>query len=239
MRRTEREWLATLPLIGDLRSSTVQRLDRALERGGRIQGFGSGGGLRVIRIEQNRGADLIGYGEHPSVERALRRAAAEAAGKKSDPKRLEYLTGSPECTSQVDAWLRYGNTFLLRFIGGLVEARFFGYSDMEAPEGMQDRVIATLVPEEFEQRGCRFRMTPIRFANGEPGVSIAVVSLPEGMPHHRAFMWRSMRRGTGAGFLAAIAAALGSEDIEIADGFYEKARDYLEPESAGYLPSRS
>jgi hypothetical protein len=94
----------------------LTNIEQALREGCKVRAFLSGGGLRVIRIEDAT-QQLKGYGEHPHVEGALQRADNDyAAGGRpygevhggSEP---HYLTGSPIPSGELDAWVRAGNTF--------------------------------------------------------------------------------------------------------------------------------
>ena len=95
-------------------------IDKALEgKGVRLRGFRSGGGLRVVRVEQAQGkgeAKLLGYGEHYDAERALKHCAEDlAAGGRPyeevyGKKHTHYLTGSASASGPLDAWLLEGGT---------------------------------------------------------------------------------------------------------------------------------
>lgn len=94
----------------------LTNIEKALREGCKVRAFLSGGGLRVIRIEDAK-HQLKGYGEYPHVEEALRHADDDyAAGGReysavyggSEP---HYLTGSTTTTGELDAWVRTGSTF--------------------------------------------------------------------------------------------------------------------------------
>lgn len=86
-------------------------ITRSLKEGNRLHAFLSGGGLRVIRIEKGKRADkLLGYGEHPHVDDALK-LADETLRTGKMPKESVYLTGSSTAEGPLDQWLREGLTF--------------------------------------------------------------------------------------------------------------------------------
>ena len=60
---------------------SLDHLQQALRNGAKLHAFLSGGGLRVVRLE--KGGKLLGYGEHPYIEEALRHADedTEAGGR--------------------------------------------------------------------------------------------------------------------------------------------------------------
>lgn len=91
----------------------LRHIDKALREGCKLHAFRSGGGLRVIRIEKGkRGGKLVGYGEHPYVDEALRladRTMRPILGRM--PKKSVYLTGSSSSSGPLDEWILQGHTF--------------------------------------------------------------------------------------------------------------------------------
>jgi hypothetical protein len=94
----------------------LTNIEKALREGCKVRAFLSGGGLRVIRIEDAE-HELKGYGEHPHAEEALQHADDDyAAGGReysdvyggTEP---HYLTGSTTTVGELDAWVRTGSTF--------------------------------------------------------------------------------------------------------------------------------
>lgn len=92
-------------------SPALERINAALMDGAVVRGFRSGGGLRVVRVE--KGDELIGYGEHPHVEKALSLADQDLLTRASvhSKKSSYYLTGSSTASSFLDGWLLRGNSF--------------------------------------------------------------------------------------------------------------------------------
>lgn len=115
-------------------------IDQALERGNRLHGFLSGGGLRVIRLELD--GELKGYGEHPNVDEALIHASEDFSAGGRDYYEVygklypHYLTGSSEITSPLDGWLLRGRTIdAYRVYRGKVRVELTGMNKKIAETG--------------------------------------------------------------------------------------------------------
>ena len=65
-------------------------IDKALRNNLEVDIFRSGGGLRVVRIEDYK--KLKGYGEHPNLKDALRKSSKNYL--KKPQFNIHYLTGS-------------------------------------------------------------------------------------------------------------------------------------------------
>lgn len=189
----------------------LKHLHKALLDGAKLHSFSSGGGLRVVRIETAKGK-LIGYGEHPCIDDALSHADEDvAAGGRPYNKvygdngtKPHYLTGSSVPNGRLDAWLRYGSTCDAKARDGLIEVTLRGFSELEYPKDMKNRVQRTRAPERWTERGYTFEMS----SDGN-GVAIRVV----GEYHHEAFMWRTMKTASGPDFMAAVAAAFAAPAV--------------------------
>ena len=105
--------------IDELPEEQQSILKDMLRSGCRIRGFRSGGGLRVIRIEDADGKDK-GYGEHPDVLVAIEHALeAFASGGRTykeqymndDSLYTHYLTGTSTVSCPLDGWLLRGHSF--------------------------------------------------------------------------------------------------------------------------------
>ena len=90
-------------------------IDKALNEGLELRAFRSGGGLRVIRIE-DKNENLKGYGEHPHLMQAMLYAAKDyiQGGKPykevyNNVVRLHYLTGSRSADDALDAFVLNGH----------------------------------------------------------------------------------------------------------------------------------
>src|SRR6266403_91893 len=96
----------------------ISAIEQALKEGCRVRTFRSGGGLRVVRIEDQNN-ELKGYGEHPAIEDALSHsnqdildghlAYKEQYGENG--KYAHYVTGRSESSTELDAWINQGHNF--------------------------------------------------------------------------------------------------------------------------------
>ena len=112
----------------------TQQIEQKLREGFLIHAFRSGGGLRVLRLEDRsfdstgkviRGSsgNLYGYGEAPSVEDAIAylEEDIEHGGRPYDQVygkiHPHYWTGSSSASSELDRWLLRGGSFDAWFDG--------------------------------------------------------------------------------------------------------------------------
>jgi hypothetical protein len=203
-------------------AKTYAILEDALRKGNMIHAFLSGGGLRVIRIEKSRHGALLGYGEHPVVDEALRHAAEDfAAGgrpyeKVYGSKALypHYLTGQSAPEGPLDTWVRQGNTFDVRFRLDSFEVDLRGWGKRDVPVSVQNRAMKGEVVEWDDDRGCRFQTGPFQFANGDTGCSTRVLSKPSAMPEHRVWMWHAKQVGLATSLMEAFDLALKATPVE-------------------------
>jgi len=193
-------------------------IEGALRKGGVMHAFMSGGGLRVMRIEKGRHGKLLGYGEHPYADEALRHVAEDfaAGGRPYDkvygtcnfdnPKKSKkgiydmYLTGASAPDGQLDAWIRKGSTFDARYVDGQYEVDLRGWGEMRTPKDVIDRVTKTGKSETFkDERGNEYEASFMRFpGNGEPGCSTKPINVnPKytGNKQHRLWMWHTSQIG--------------------------------------------
>lgn len=217
-------------------SKTLEILQSALAAGNVIHAFLSGGGLRVVRVEQARHGKLTGYGEHPQVDEALRHAAEDfAAGGRpyhevygtfdldhpeGGKKGLYpmYLTGDSNPTHALDAWMCQGHTFDAYLEGSEFCFELKGLEQSTTPRDIVDRCSAGETIAWTDARGVSFECTPSRFPNGERCCSTRIVSKPDGMPDHRAWMYYSKRTGRGPTLEEAARLAFEAPMIETTDG---------------------
>lgn len=199
-------------------------IEQPLRDGHKIHAFSSGGGLRVIRIEDQAG-ELVGYGEAPQVEEALEHAALdyqlghetyEQQYSGENARHLHYLTGTTELSSPLDAHVRWGATFdaeKSREGDGIVVTLSGIKFPPEVPEGLQDRVTSTMTTETFEERGITYSAEPYQFpGNGEWGITIKVVDNPNGV---NASSYRYTKTGEGQTFAQAVAEAFEAPETEL------------------------
>lgn len=206
----------------------IASIEGALRGGNALHTFRSGGGLQVARLEKTkpgsrRGDKLTGYGEHPHVGEALRHAGEDfAAGGRpysevygtfdmDDPKGGKegiypmYLTGTHDEEDRLDRWCKQG-TLDARTEDGRIRVDLRGWGEHRLPKDIQARATdgrETVVWED--SRGYRFETSPMTFpGNGEPGCSTRVVSQPEGMKEHRAWIWHTVQTGYGDTFTEAL-----------------------------------
>lgn len=206
------------PLVRDLPVSFHKRIGLALDRDIVARAFSSGAGLRVVRLE-NRAKKLVGYGEHPYIEHALRYAAEDYARQRRKPtvERPYYLTGSTSCVSHLDLWVRRGSQFAVSKVGDEIEARLYGYGEVHISDKDRDRVFAGETVE-WEARGYSFRSYP-----DSGGCVTQTLSGPASDPKfHLAHHFRTKRVGRGHSFITAMLDALIAEDVEVPNGTYEK-----------------
>jgi hypothetical protein len=202
----------------------LKGIDRALNEGNRLHGFRSGGGLRVIRLEQE--GKLTGYGEHPSADEALKHTDEDflAGGRdyhevygKLNP---HYLTGSHEVTSPLDGWLLQGHTVdAHRTDEGNVRVELTGLTETRQPQAVLDQAKALRRPIVWMERGFTYETTydPHLFPNGDEGHSTKVLDVPEGKDQHRAWMYYRTKTGEGKAFNEALDKAFEAPDREIED----------------------
>lgn len=198
------------PLVG---------LEKALQDGCNIHGFLSGGGLRVIRIEQS--GVLKGYGEHPSVDHALRHADDDflAGGRDYDAvygkEHLHYLTGSSSSSSSLDAWVRQGRTFDAYIKSGDVVLELRGYGKTKTPANVIEKVDKTGQLVTWDDRGYVYETKASRFPNGERCYSTSVIQNPVGRSSADPWMYKIAKIGTGKNLTEALENAFKATEIEI------------------------
>jgi hypothetical protein len=184
-------------------------IERELRNGGKMKVFRSGGGLRVVRVDDG---PIIGYGEAPQFEEALEHCewclskggrTYEQMYRGKDAKYPHYLTGTTEASSELDRIILAGNTFrawAAPIIGGKgvggrkkkIWVQIEKYEDFHYPDEVQQRVLETGESEEYEdpERGFKYLVSATRFPNGEPCTSAKVIFTPEGRKSHRAWMYK-------------------------------------------------
>lgn len=114
--------------------STV--LEQALRAGNKMHVFRSGGGLRVVRLE-DKNQWLSGYGEHPSFEEAIKHAEEDYKAGCREYSTVygvlydHYLTGSATPSSLLDEWILKGHTIDAWFENETYIVELSGYSRKE------------------------------------------------------------------------------------------------------------
>jgi hypothetical protein len=140
----------------DCRNEDLAGIDKALQAGYTLRVFRSGGGLRVVRIEEaseNRDGELRGYGEHPNLMPALIRASKDfLAG--GQPYECVYLTGTTQAEDSLDTWVLRGHKLWAEKNehGIRVEARDFNYKPvLSVVEDTFEKAYATLCGQVNEE----------------------------------------------------------------------------------------
>ncbi len=197
----------------------LTHLDTALKQGATLHGFRSGGGLRVFRV--NRDDANIGYGEHPAALDAL---AHVNLWLEQEPKPTyeefyggkfpHYLTGSSNSSDALDAWMTQGQTVDAHQEGADVVVALHGYADVTIPEEVKQQIDDGALEVEWEHRGYRFLITPMRCPNGDRGHRMKTIFVPEGKRVCDATFYKIVKTGTGATFLDAVDAAFVAEERE-------------------------
>lgn len=198
----------------------VSGIEKALQEGCNIHGFLSGGGLRVIRIEQE--GNLRGYGEHPNVEGALRHANEDylAGGKPYDSvygaSEPLYLTGSGRATSPLDRLLLRGQTIDAHMLGSDVVIELRGIAHINIPAEVTEQVKRTGQPVIWANRGYSYITSPSGLPNDPPyPPSTRVLTGPEGRDNADPWMYGVVKTGRGKGFLEALEHALEAEEVGV------------------------
>jgi hypothetical protein len=193
-------------------------LQQAIQEGARLHAFLSGGGLRIVRLEKD--GKLLGYGEHPNIEEALRHADEDAAAGGREYSKVygkggytHYLTGSSISSSDLDRWVLRGRIFDVVYKSDQFVAIMKSIEETEVPKEIEDRVKDALVTEKFTDRGYNYLITPCRFANGYIGISCEILDtiLDKG----KAWMWDAIRTGRGVTIFEALTNGLVADPEEV------------------------
>lgn len=196
-------------------------IEQPLIDGHSIHGFRSGGGLRVIRIE-NKDGELVGYGEAPQAEEAVAHAALDYQLGHEDYLRQysdensrysHNLTGTTEISSPLDEHLRRGHTLDVGFSDGQIEVTLSGLDHApDVPEEVHNTVKATGEPTTWQERGITYSITLSKFPNGEPCVSMKAIDNPDNLDP---WMFRYTRIGQAETFDAAVDEAFEAPQVEV------------------------
>ena len=213
--------------LGELKSNPLgtelDGINEALSKGGRLHGFSSGGGLRVISIKID--GNEVGYGEHPHVENALTHASEDylVGGRPYNEvyggKYPHYLTGDTRTSSPLDSWLRFGSTFDAWQENGNITVQLNGYAKTHTPKEVNEQAKTTGKPVTWEDRGFQYETTFKKgfFANGEDAHSTSVIKIPLGQKEYRAWMYHITKTGQGTTFEEAVNSAFNAKEVEVSD----------------------
>ena len=194
-------------------------VERALQEGCTIHGFRSGGGLRVVRIEAF--GNLLGYGEHPSVDLALVHANEDfLAGSRPYDEvygklYTHYLTGSHEVTSPLDGWLLQGHTFDAHKNEMGITVDLKGYSETRIPKHVIKQVNRNGRPVTWSNRGFTYETFSSTFPSGAPSLSTKVLSLPQGKSNSDPWIYKTLKTGMERRFSLALDLAFKAPEVEL------------------------
>lgn len=185
----------------------------ALLDGCKLHGFRSGGGLRVFYLK--RGEIVVGYGEHPEADEALRYADEDFLAGGRDYKSVygkrykHYLTGSSQASGPLDSWILRGHTLdASRDNEGNVIVELKGWIQTEIPQEVEERAKHQEVL--WKNRGYTYQLSP---AFGGQGVNIREISRPEGK--EAGWSYRGAKTGKDKTFKVALEKALESPVEEL------------------------
>ena len=163
-------------------------IQASLKAGNAMYIFRSGGGLRVVRVEQGKKrGELLGYGEYCNVGPALEIADLDLVKKKHKKYTTEYLTGSMSCTSKLDEWICCGHETNFKFENN----RFYFFAelsvDVRSPEWINEKVLKDGKAIDWELRGIKYRTEKSMFPSGEPCLQSTCLTYPTGSNGHAWF----------------------------------------------------
>lgn len=190
-------------------------LERSLRDGAKMHAFRSGGGLRVVRIENpaKKGDDkLIGYGESVNVDEALQHVAEDyqAGGREYEEVygkiHPHYLTGSNEAPSPLDAFIFQGHTFDAWADGGEYVVQLGGLEMVHTPKHIVKEGMTKAIT--WKDRGFTYETAPSKFPNGERCTSTSVIdAVPGKDPWSYSFTQTGRAKRLKDAFDAALAAS--------------------------------
>ncbi len=205
---------------GEYMELELSHIEDALSKGCKLRAFLSGGGLRVVRIEDKDG-ELKGYGEHPYIEDALAHANIDASyghrpyeevyGKELP----HYLTENTSPISSLDAWVCKGNKFCITKVDGTYIFDLLSYQSFETPDNIRDLAIANSTRVEWSDRGFRYCAEPSNFLNGEQTISTSVISQTPNAKGTHPFMWQIKKTGCAPVLWDALEAAWSADPVEL------------------------
>jgi len=191
----------------------LKGIEKALKEGCKLHGFRSGGGLRVIRLE-DESDNLRGYGEHPTAEDALFHANEDflAGGRPYDKVygglKPHYLTGSQHPSTGFDEWLLQGRTIDAYLADGKFVVELKGLFETKMPKEVYKKVKETGKPAIWENRGYTYQVIPDR------GDLVSLRVLESAEEEKDAWMYRVTKTGQGQNFFEALNNAVDAEAVE-------------------------
>lgn len=129
-----------------------------------------------------------------------------------------YWTGTTDVSSPLDGHLLRGATFdayKSRTSDAIVCSLAGIAFPPDVPEGMQERVVASMDVETFEERGITYQAEPYQFpGNGEWGISVKVIDNPKGIS---TMSYGYTKTGEGDTFQEAAREAFEAPEVELMD----------------------
>ncbi len=167
-----------------------QYITNALNSGYKMHCFRSGGGLKVVRIEDTCGK-LMAYGEHPDISSAFAHTDEDfklGQQKYSDvyggenAKYPHYLTGTYNSKTELDTWIVGGHTMDAWFENGKIIVSLIGNIHRPIPEEVKETVLRDEVLVTWSDRGYTYESTVCTFADENKGISTKCIKFPENDP---------------------------------------------------------
>lgn len=180
-------------LFPDIEKINLIETEKALAKGGNVHIFLSGGGLRVVCIE-DKNKKSIGYGEHFCIEEALRHAdedltcylSYEKKYSGKNAKYTHYYTGSSFASSNLDFYIRKGGTIDFSYNQNSKEfiSVIHDYEHVDIPEWVNQKCMANKTaefPYRDDETGIIYVCKAYQFPNSEWGTTQSVVFCPSVM----------------------------------------------------------
>lgn len=190
----------------------MENVHKALMNGNKLHAFRSGGGLRVVRVGKD--GNLLGYGEHPYIEEALRHCDEDIAAGGRDYHYVygklydHYYTGSSSPSSDLDKWILSGGTFDVVYENGKFVASLSQLEQVTTPKDVMDRVLSTGKAENYTVLGLTYEASLSHFGNGKKCVSCRCLDVVTGRD---AWFWDSVRTGESSTMMEALYCGLRAE----------------------------
>ncbi|HLC81324.1 MAG TPA: hypothetical protein VJH68_01585 [Candidatus Nanoarchaeia archaeon] len=128
----------------NMTKQSLNGIDQALQDRKILRAFRSGGGLRVVRIEDSRDGPLRGYGEDPNLMPALHDASDDylAGGREYsevyDKLKPHYLTGTTQAEDRLDLWVLQGHKLWAERKDGKVKVEARTFEDKRVVSALGD-----------------------------------------------------------------------------------------------------
>lgn len=200
----------------------LSAVEDSLGQGFRLHAFLSGAGLRCVSLSRN--GKQRAYGEHPHIDQALSLLEQDVlpGGQTYEHvyggKNPHYLTGSSLSTSNIDYWVRRGNTIDVWRDEGDFVCSLEGYEhDERMPEWVRQWTCARPGQPMWygDDRGFLRKCIFLRhlFPNGEDGHELEIIQKPK--EKSDSYFYKIIKTGRGKTVWEAIIAALKAPSREL------------------------